>query len=61
MTGCIRMCHQKLQEWELDHLEHLMEDLRGGGLDLFEALPSMNLADKRFPEAGSGAAKDEEK
>ena len=32
-----------------------------GGLDLFEALPSMNLADKRFPEAGSGAAKDEEK
>jgi hypothetical protein len=55
------MCHQKLQEWELDHLEHLMEDLRGGGLDLFEALPSMNLADKRFPEAGSGAAKDEEK
>jgi hypothetical protein len=31
-----------------------------GGLDLFGAPPSMNLADERSPEAGSGAAKDEE-
>jgi hypothetical protein len=31
-----------------------------GGLDLFGAPPSMNLADVRSPEAGSGAAKDEE-
>ena len=31
-----------------------------GELDLFEAPPSMNLADERSPEAGSGAAKDEE-
>jgi hypothetical protein len=29
-------------------------------LDLFGAPPSMNLADVRCPEAGSGAAKDEE-
>jgi hypothetical protein len=29
-------------------------------LDLFGAPPSMNLADERSPEAGSGAAKDEE-
>jgi hypothetical protein len=31
-----------------------------GELDLFAAPPSMNLADERSPEAGSGAAKDEE-
>jgi hypothetical protein len=31
-----------------------------GELDLFGAPPSMNLADERSPEAGSGAAKDEE-
>ena len=31
-----------------------------GELDLFGALPSMNLADERSPEAGSGAAKDED-
>jgi hypothetical protein len=31
-----------------------------GGLDLFKAPPFMNLADERSPEAGSGAAKDEE-
>jgi hypothetical protein len=30
------------------------------GLDLFGAPPSMNLVDERSPEAGSGAAKDEE-
>jgi hypothetical protein len=31
-----------------------------GGIDLFEAPPSMNLADERSPEAGSGTTKDEE-
>jgi hypothetical protein len=31
-----------------------------GELDLFGAPPSMNLADERSPEAGSGAAKDED-
>jgi hypothetical protein len=31
-----------------------------GELDLFKASPSMNLADERSPEAGSGAAKDED-
>jgi hypothetical protein len=31
-----------------------------GELDLFGAPPSMNLADERSPEAGSGAAKDKE-
>ena len=31
-----------------------------GGLDLFGAPPSMNLADERSPEAGSGASKDED-
>jgi hypothetical protein len=31
-----------------------------GGLDLFASPPSMNLANERSPEAGSGAAKDEE-
>jgi hypothetical protein len=31
-----------------------------GGIDLFGAPPSMNLADERSPEAGSGIAKDEE-
>ena len=31
-----------------------------GGIDLFGAPPSMNLADERSPEAGSEAAKDEE-
>jgi hypothetical protein len=31
-----------------------------GELDLFEAPPSMNLADERSPEAGSGATKDED-
>jgi hypothetical protein len=31
-----------------------------GELDLFGAPPSMNLADERSPEVGSGAAKDEE-
>jgi hypothetical protein len=31
-----------------------------GGIDLFEALPSMNLADEQSPEAGSGTAKVEE-
>jgi hypothetical protein len=31
-----------------------------GGIDLFGAPPSMNLADERYPEAGSGTAKDEE-
>jgi hypothetical protein len=31
-----------------------------GELDLFGPPPSMNLADERSPEAGSGAAKDEE-
>jgi hypothetical protein len=31
-----------------------------GELDLFEAPPSMNLADERSPDAGSGAAKDED-
>jgi hypothetical protein len=30
------------------------------GLDLFGAPSSMNLVDERSPEAGSGAAKDEE-
>ena len=30
-----------------------------GGIDLFGAPPSMNLADERSPEAGSGTAKDE--
>ena len=31
-----------------------------GGIDLFGAPPSMNLADERSPKAGSGIAKDEE-
>jgi hypothetical protein len=31
-----------------------------GGIDLFGAPPSMNLADERSPEAGSGTTKDEE-
>jgi hypothetical protein len=31
-----------------------------GGIDLFGAPPSMNLADGRSPKAGSRAAKDEE-
>jgi hypothetical protein len=31
-----------------------------GELDLFGAPPSMNLADERSPEAGRGAAKDED-
>jgi hypothetical protein len=31
-----------------------------GELDLFGAPPSMNLEDERSPEAGSGAAKDED-
>jgi hypothetical protein len=31
-----------------------------GELDLFGAPPSMNLADERSPEAGSGATKDED-
>jgi hypothetical protein len=31
-----------------------------GELDLFGAPPSMNLADERSPEAGSGAATNEE-
>jgi hypothetical protein len=31
-----------------------------GVLDLFGAPPSMNLVDERSPEAGSGAAKDED-
>jgi hypothetical protein len=31
-----------------------------GELDLFGAPPSMNLADEWSPEAGSGAAKDED-
>jgi hypothetical protein len=31
-----------------------------GELDLFGAPPSMNLADEHSPEAGSGAAKDED-
>jgi hypothetical protein len=31
-----------------------------GELDLLGAPPSMNLADERSPEAGSGAAKDED-
>jgi hypothetical protein len=31
-----------------------------GGIDLFGAPPSMNLADERSPEAGSGTAKDEQ-
>jgi hypothetical protein len=31
-----------------------------GGIDLFGAPPSMNLADERSLEAGSGIAKDEE-
>jgi hypothetical protein len=31
-----------------------------GELDLFGAPRSMNLADERSPEAGSGAAKDKE-
>jgi hypothetical protein len=59
MTGCIRMCHKRMQQWEPDHLEQLMEDLRGE-LDLFGAPSSMNLVDERSPEAGGGAAKDED-
>jgi hypothetical protein len=61
MTGCIRMYHLNLQQWELEHLEQLVEDLMGE-LDLFRAPPSMNLADERSPKAGSGAgaAKDED-
>jgi hypothetical protein len=31
-----------------------------GGIVLFGAPPSMNIADERSPEAGSGTAKDEE-
>jgi hypothetical protein len=31
-----------------------------GRIDLFEAPPSMNLADERSPEAGSGTTKDGE-
>jgi hypothetical protein len=31
-----------------------------GGIDLFGAPPSMNLADERSPKAGSGTTKDEE-
>jgi hypothetical protein len=31
-----------------------------GGIDLFETPPSMNLADERSPEAGSGTSKDGE-
>jgi hypothetical protein len=31
-----------------------------GELDLFGAPPSMNLADEHSPEAGRGAAKDED-
>ena len=31
-----------------------------GGIDLFGAPPSMNLADERSLEAGSGTTKDEE-
>jgi hypothetical protein len=55
------MYHLNLQQWELEHLEQLVEDLMGE-LDLFRAPPSMNLADERSPKAGSGAgaAKDED-
>jgi hypothetical protein len=31
-----------------------------GRIDLFQAPPSMNLADERSPEAGSGTTKDGE-
>ena len=58
MIGCIQMCHQKLQQWEPDH--RAANGGPDGELDLFGAPPSMNLADERSPEAGRGAAKDED-